>query len=69
MAALDEVSVKHLEPQTTQDLIKKSISAMFWSWYVANLDREVTTIKVWFIRKKVYVRELKSIFELLFGPA
>jgi len=69
MAALDEVDVTHLEPQTTQDLIKKSIATMFWMWYANNLDREVTTIKVWFIRKKVYVRELKSIFELLFGPA
>jgi hypothetical protein len=69
MAALDEVDVAHLQPETTQDLIKKSIATMFWMWYANNLDREVTTIKVWFIRKKVYVRELKSIFELLFGPA
>lgn len=69
MAALDEVNVDHLEPQTTQDVIKRSIAKIFWAWFNINLDREVTTIKVWFLRKKVYVRDLRSIFELLFGPA
>lgn len=68
MAALDEINTQELEPETTSDIVKDAISKLFWSWYHANLDRPVTTVKVWFIRKQVRVKDLKAIFELLFGP-
>jgi hypothetical protein len=68
MAALDEINVEELEPSTTSDIAKEAIAKLFWHWYHMNLDRSVTTIKVWFFRKTVTVKDLKGIFELLFGP-
>jgi len=68
MAALDEINVDALEPETTSDIVKDSIAKLFWHWYHMNLDHPVTTIRVWFIRRTVQVKDLKAIFELLFGP-
>lgn len=68
MAALDEINVDTLEPETTSDIVKDSIAKLFWHWYHMNLDRPVTTIRVWFIRRTIQVKDLKAIFELLFGP-
>lgn len=68
MAALDEINVQELEPQTTSDIAKDAIARLFWHWYQMNLDRPVTTVKVWFFRKTIQVKDLKGIFELLFGP-
>ena len=69
MAALDELDVSDLEPQSNEAFIKEAISKLFWVWYYSNLDRKITTIRVWFIRKTVMVRDLQAVFELLFGPA
>jgi hypothetical protein len=36
-------------------------------WYTQNEYRELKTIKLWIFRKRIVVRDLKQIFELLFG--
>lgn len=43
------------------------VRILLWNWIDANADHEVTTIKVWFIRKKLYVRDLHGVFELILG--
>lgn len=67
MAALDELNLEELVPETPKDIVKETINRLFWIWFTQNEYRELTTIKVWIFRKKVVVRDLKQIFELLFG--
>lgn len=69
MAALQEVTFSkiNLDSLNNQDWIRDTISAFFWQWYERNLDLKVTTIQFWIIKKNIYVRDLRSIFELLFG--
>jgi hypothetical protein len=67
MAALDELNLEELVPETPKDIVKETINKLFWLWYTQNEYRELTTIKLWIFRKKLTVRDLKQIFELLFG--
>lgn len=68
MAALDEMAVGRLSTETSPDTIKRIINEMFWNWYILHQNNKVTTVKVWFIKKTVYVRDLESVFVLLVGP-
>jgi hypothetical protein len=67
MAALDELDLEQLVPETPKDVVKETISKLFWMWYTQNEYRELKTIKLWIFRKRIVVRDLKQIFELLFG--
>jgi hypothetical protein len=67
MAALDELNLEELVPETPKDVVKETISKLFWMWYTQNEYRELKTIKLWIFRKRIVVRDLKQIFELLFG--
>jgi hypothetical protein len=67
MAALQDVDLSYYAIQD-QQWFRDVVSQMFWRWYEANLDTKVTTIKIWIIKKDIFVRDLRSIFELLFGP-
>ena len=52
----------------TQDS-KKLVSSLMWLWFDKNLDRKLTTIRfLGIFRKSIYVRDLRDIFTLLFGP-
>lgn len=68
MYAVEEIDTTGLANTTNEDEIRKSISAMFWMWYQTHAEQKVTTVKFWFISKTVYVRDLHSLFQLLFGP-
>jgi hypothetical protein len=67
MAALDELDLEQLVPETPKDVVKETINKLFWMWYTQNEYRELKTIKLWIFRKRIVVRDLKQIFELLFG--
>lgn len=67
MAALQDVDLSSYAIQN-QQWFRDIVAQMFWRWYEANLDTKVTTIKIWIIKKDIFVRDLRSIFELLFGP-
>lgn len=62
MAVLDEISV---DGQTSA--ILSFVAKAFWDWFDNHQDQKVKTIKIWFISKTVYVRDLRDIFTLLFG--
>lgn len=69
MSALEEVNLLDFTiKQRDQDRFKKIVSDVFWSWFESNLDTKVTTVQFWIIKKSIFVRDLRSIFELLFGP-
>lgn len=68
MAALDEMNVGRLAPEQQESTVKRIINELFWNWFFLNQHRKVTAVKIWFFKKSVYVRDLKSIFELLVGP-
>lgn len=52
-----------------QDWYKELVAQMFWRWYDANKEMLVTTISVWVFKKKIFVKDLRSLFEILFGSA
>jgi hypothetical protein len=67
MAAVDQVNVSALAVAGDEDVIRGLISSMFWSWYRKNINVQITIVKFWFISRAVYVRDLRPLFELLFG--
>jgi hypothetical protein len=67
MAAVDQVDVTALQIAGDESAIRALIGGIFWAWFRDHQDQKVTTIKVWFISRTVYVRDLRAIFELLFG--
>jgi hypothetical protein len=69
MAAIHEVSLIGLNGMYVDEESKKEVIATaFWGWFHSHQDDKVTTVKVWFFSKTVYVRDLRQIFILLFGP-
>jgi hypothetical protein len=68
MAAIDQVDVTALQVAGDETVVRALVGSMFWKWYHEHQDQKVTTIRVWFISKTVYVRDLQAIFVLLFGP-
>lgn len=68
MAVLQELNVSQLAAASNEQLIREIVSKLFWTWYFSNQDRKITTIRVWFIRRTIYVRDIRGVFELLFGP-
>jgi hypothetical protein len=69
MATLHELDVSSIAASQNEAFIREMISKLFWTWYYANMERKITTIRVWFIRKTLYVKDLFAVFELLFGPS
>lgn len=68
MSALKEIDFSSVSAETNENVIRTMIGALFWTWYAQNEDRKLTTLKIWFLRKTIYVRDLTGVFELLFGP-
>ena len=68
MAALDQVDFSKASILSDQSFLRELIGEAFWKWFVANSYVRVTTIRVWIIRRDVYVKDLEFLFELLFGP-
>lgn len=53
----------------TLENVREFLNIIFWRWFQENLNRKLTTIKLFGIFKKsIYVRDLRDIFTLLFGP-
>lgn len=63
MAAIQEIQVG-----PGMDFFREVIREKLWQWIEAHRDDKVTTLKVWFVRKTVYIRDLYGVFELLLGP-
>jgi hypothetical protein len=69
MSALQEVNLLDFTiKQREQDKFRKVVADVFWSWFESNHDTKVTTVQFWIVKKSIFVRDLRSIFELLFGP-
>jgi hypothetical protein len=48
-------------------MIKQLLADAFWKWYDTEAAHRLVTIKVLFFSKAVRVRDLLSVFEMLFG--
>lgn len=68
MAALDDIQVKYLDVDTDEEVVRARISALFWGWYEENMDQVVTKVDLFIFKKTVKVRDIRPIFEMLFGP-
>lgn len=69
MAAIDEINIGAVSAVSYDSAaVRRMVGSMFWAWFHANQNQRITTIKVWFFSKTVYVRDLEQIFLLLFGP-
>lgn len=74
MAALQEVqangefSINGLPiTQEIWAMISPAVAHFMWTWYHANIDRELFKVGFWFIHKTVHVSDLHGVFVLLFG--
>lgn len=65
---LDEVYQELVMPEAAKSQAKDLLNRIFWDWFHANYNRKLTTIRIWFISKTIYVKDLRDIFTLLFGP-
>ena len=65
---INEVDLSGLAPESSVDYIRTTLNLLFWSWYVNNTERKLTTVSWWIISKTIYVKDLKDVFALLFGP-
>lgn len=71
MSALQNMDVSVLTPQIkNQDVIKKIIAGLFWTWYESNKDDKLVRLSFFrgLIKKTIYLRDLEPALELLFGP-
>lgn len=68
MAALDQVDFSKASILSDQSFIRELVGEAFWRWFRVSGDIKVTTIRVWIIRRDIYVKDLEFLFELLFGP-
>lgn len=68
MAAINEVDFSRASILGDQSFIRELVAEAFWKWYMMNTHVRITTIRIWFIRKDVFVGDLESLFALLFGP-
>lgn len=66
MSALREANLEAY-PLETQEWFKDVVANIFWNWYAENKETLVTTISVWVFKKKIFVKDLHSLFVILFG--
>jgi hypothetical protein len=69
MAIVHEVNLSLVAKETNERIVRELLGAIFWSWFWANRDRKLTTVKWWVLRKTFTVRDLEHVFVLLFGPS
>lgn len=60
MSAVQEIAA--IGPHGTREWI----SRLFWEWYDLHLDEHIS-IKIWKLPVKIRVRQLRPVFERLFG--
>lgn len=66
MAVLHEIKIPNILP-TVKEELRTLIGREFWFWFHDHQNHKITTVKVWFLKKSLYVKDLKEIFTLLFG--
>lgn len=49
--------------------VRDITTAAIWAMFNQFKDTAKFTVKIWFIRKTIHLRDLKPVFELLFGDA
>lgn len=68
MSALSEVVQSPEIPPELKAAIEAVVAKLFWGWYEKHKDLKLVSVGWWFIRKTVRVSDLRSVFEMLFGP-
>lgn len=68
MSVLKEVDFSRTSMLADQSFVRELVSEAFWKWYDQNPFLKITTIKIWVIKKDIYLYQLHSLFELLLGP-
>ncbi len=52
---------------TTTEGVKQAIASQFWDWFDNHQNDVIYTVKVWIINRAIRVRDVRVIFERLFG--
>jgi hypothetical protein len=69
MSVLHELDVSSIAKSANEAFIREMVSKLFWTWYFSNQDKKLTTVSWWIVKKTIYVRDIRGVFEILFGPA
>lgn len=67
MAVLNQLNLKEAGISSDVAFIKSLIAREFWAWFELHKEDKIISIGIWFLRKTVRVRDIRSVFELLFG--
>jgi len=47
--------------------LPESSKRLFWLWFNTHKKTEIVSVKLWFLKFKIKVKDLRPIFNLLFG--
>lgn len=50
------------------DIFQELLREEAWEWFEENRDDELLRVRKWFFSFSVRVRDLRPLFEILFGP-
>lgn len=67
MSVLAKINLKEAETSQNVAFIKLLIAREFWKWYEEHQNDKIVKLKILFISKTVRVKDIKFVFELLFG--
>lgn len=67
MAVVHDVDFSKASVLADQSFIRELVAESFWKWYVSHTHMKITTVKIWIIKKDIFVGDLYSLFVLLFG--
>jgi hypothetical protein len=68
MSAIFEIRVPAAQNNDNLDEIRKIFAKAFWSWLLARWEHRLVTVRILIFKKTVKVKDLASLYEMLFGP-
>lgn len=68
LSVLYSIDLAEAKNNDITDEIRKIIAKQFWGWLLQHWEDKLVTVKILIFNKTVRVRDLESLFVLLFGP-
>jgi hypothetical protein len=68
MSAIQDVAASNEIPDELKQFVMETVSKLFWRWYHEHKDNKLVKVGWWIFHKTIYLRDLHSVFEMLFGP-
>ncbi len=67
MSALTDVAASNEIPDELKKFVMETVGGLFWNWYHVHANDRILSVGWWIIKKTVRVKDLYSVFVMLFG--